>query len=176
MKVSVLLLLSTFAAGAAQSQTQECGDDPLVQAYVEARDHEIPALDALGADEKRRVRSNYVDIISVAEGKLLSGPSSRPGELAMRTDIDLREATPGSVEHATIAAHLDVLFAAMLPEQRGEYVDKLKAALAALDGNSSISFGQYNDRLNREIVEKSLRGYGCPHSLLEDYGITEYSP
>lgn len=176
MKFSVLLVSWAFAVGAAQPRIPECGSDRLVQAYVEARDHEIPALDALGADEKRRIRSNYVEIISVAEEKFLPAPSSRTGELAMRTDIDLREATPGNAGRAAIAAHLDVLFAAMRPEQRSEYVDRLKAAIAALDGDSDLSFGQYNDRQNREIVERSLRSYGCPSSLLQDYGIRGYSP
>ncbi|MGO1542080.1 MAG: hypothetical protein ACTHXB_10700 [Luteimonas sp.] len=176
MKICAYFVLSVFSMISLGVSAGNCNGDQILVAYVDSRDNDSPALDALSAAEKEKVKAMYQSIILLAEQQFVGGSAEVDSSLKMRNDENIADLFSGDRDNAVIGMNLDLLFSQMTGADRIAYVESLKGAVEALDGSSGMTIGQYNDSLNRAVVEKTLESYGCSSNLSQDYGLHAYSP
>lgn len=176
MKYIVAIMFLIFGINNVKAQNNDCADDQILGIYVDVRDNEIPALDSLSAEDKQKLVVMYQNIIDVVESQLLPSPDGGLPEPRMRNDLNLVNVSTSDPLSRTLALQTDLILSILQAEDRDDLVNTLKEAVTVLNDGSSMTFGEYQDRLNRDIVENALSSYGCPSNLIQDYGISGYIP
>ncbi|KAB8162459.1 hypothetical protein FKV24_018375 [Lysobacter maris] len=145
-----------------------CDSSAIIAEYRRAKREEIPPLDRLPEAKRQEAILQYEELVGIVDERIAirSGQSFEP---PVRTGIDAEDAR-------AIEEHVDKLLASMPRSNWDDYRDNLAAAIPALKGESSQTFGQMQDALNRDKAEMFLRLKGCPDDLAKDYGIAPYRP
>ena len=174
-----LILVTAMAGvgliGNANAQSY-CDATEVITEYERAKTEEIPPLDMLTAAEKTALITEYERIVSVIDEQIVmeSGeamPRLRPDIAVSNLMLGGEDAVDGA-----IALHVNLILSAMPSEEWLTFRDRFAASIPALKGESSDTFGQVQDRINREAMEGVLRYAGCPDDLYQDYGVTPYIP
>ncbi|MEZ0471268.1 hypothetical protein [Luteimonas salinilitoris] len=176
MKPIAVLLILMLGMSDVNAQSNDCTGDQILDIYVDVRDNEVPMLDGLSTEDKQKISVMYQGIIDAVESQLLPSTNGEAPEPRMRNDLNLVNISTNDTLTGTLAIQTDLILSLLQAEDRENLIDTLKEAVAALNGESSITFGDHQDHMNRGIVENALESYGCPSDLMQDYGISGYTP
>lgn len=174
----LILAVAMVGAGLTSNVNAQsnCDATEVIDEYERAKVEEIPPLDMLTEAEKTAAIALYERIVGIIDEQIVieSGeamPKLRPDLAVSKLELGGEDMVDG-----TIALHVNLLLSAMPSDEWLTFRNRFAASIPALKGESSETFGQVQDRINREAMEAVLRYAGCPDDLYQDHGVTPYTP